>query len=167
MNLFMVSRQLKINRSLKIFYKNEFQAVGNSVKEKKDVNKLFNILEKHGVQPILATSLLFPSIATRSRVRGAGMDLDDFYYISTYENSHSSKPMLAYYEELIRKLSLVPNECIMIGNDTEEDMIAEKLGMQLNLVTDYIVNKHDYDVNAWPHGTFGKMLDYLNDWLNR
>lgn len=149
------------------FYKNEFQSVGNAVKEKKNVDALFNILKKHGVQPILATAPLFPSIATRSRIRWAGMNPDDFSYISTYENSHSSKPMPAYYEEMIKKLSLDPKECIMIGNDTEEDMIAEKLGMNVFLVTDYIVNKHNYDVNVWPHGTFDEMLDYLDAWLGR
>lgn len=149
------------------FYRNEFQSVGNAVKEKKDVNKLFNILKKHDVHPILATAPLFPSIATRSRIRWAGMNPDEFSYISTYENSHSSKPMPAYYEELIHKLSLDPKECIMIGNDTEEDMVAEKLGMQVYLVTDYIVNKHDYDVNTWSHGTFDEMLEYLDNWLSR
>lgn len=149
------------------FYRNEFQAVGKAVKEKQNVNALFNILKKHEVQPILATAPLFPAIATRSRIGWAGMNPDDFSYISTYENSHSSKPMPAYYEELIRKLSLDPKKCIMIGNDTEEDMIAEKLGMQVYLVTDYAVNKHNYDVNAWPHGTFEEMLEYLDDWLNR
>lgn len=148
-----------------LFYQNEFQNVSAMVEKKQNVKKLFAILKAKGIQPILATAPLFPAIATQSRVRWAGMDPSDFSYISTYENSHSSKPSLMYYQELIDKLQLDPDRCIMVGNDAEEDMVVEKLGMQVYLVTDYLVNKHKYDISCWKHGAFDDMLAYLEEIL--
>ncbi len=148
-----------------LFYQNEFQNVSAMVEKKQNVKKLFEILKAKGVQPILATAPLFPAIATQSRILWAGMDPTDFAYISTYENSHSSKPSLGYYQELIDKLHLDPKCCVMIGNDAEEDMVVEKLGMQVYLVTDYLVNKHNYDISRWKHGTFEDMLAYLEEIL--
>lgn len=143
------------------FYQHEFQNVSVMVKKKQNVENLFAILNEKNIRPILATAPLFPAIATNSRIRWAGMEPSDFYYISTYENSHSSKPSLTYYQELIDKLQLDSKDCIMIGNDAEEDMVAEKLGMQVYLVTDYLVNKHNLDIECWTHGSFEDMLSYL------
>lgn len=157
--------EIKDKNVFEEFYRNEFQSVSKMVAKKQNVSSLLSVLKDKKIQPILATAPLFPGIATRSRVKWAGMNPDDFSYISTYENSHYSKPSLKYYEELLVKNRLLAEQCIMIGNDTEEDMIAEKLGMQVYLVTDFLVNKHNYDIENWNHGTFDEMIQYLEEVL--
>lgn len=147
------------------FYRNEFQNVSRIIEKKQNVSALLSVLKEKGIQPILATAPLFPEIATKSRVRWAGMEPEDFSYISTYENSHYSKPSLKYYEEILIKNNLNAEQCIMIGNDTEEDMVAEKLGMQVYLVTDFLVNKHNYNIEKWKYGTFEEMISYLEEVL--
>ena len=54
---------------------------------------------------------------------------------------------LKYYEEILEKNGLKPEECVMIGNDVSEDMITEKLGMKAFLLTDCLINKEEMDIS--------------------
>jgi len=50
----------------------------------------------------------------------------------------------------------------MVGNDVEEDMIAEKLGMKVFLITDCMINKYNKDISAYPHGGFPELMQFLD-----
>ena len=50
---------------------------------------------------------------------------------------------------------------MMVGNDVDEDMVAEKLGMKVFLLTDCLINKHEEDIEKYPHGDFDALLAYL------
>ena len=78
---------------------------------------------------MVATNPLFPRIAIEKRLRWAGLDPDDFALITDYSNMHACKPQLAYYRQILSMLLLDAKDCIMVGNDAEEDMVAGKLGM--------------------------------------
>jgi len=54
----------------------------------------------------------------------------------------------------------------MVGNDVSEDMVAQKLGMQVYLVTDCLINKKEMDIENYPHGTLAQLYDYLEFNLN-
>jgi FMN phosphatase YigB (HAD superfamily) len=56
--------------------------------------------------------------------------LDDFDFITHAENMTRTKPKIAYYQELIQKLNLNPDNCLMIGNDIVKDMPAFEAGMK-------------------------------------
>ena len=58
----------------------------------------------------------------------------------------------------MEKLNLQPENCLMVGNDVSEDMIAGKLGMQVFLLTDCILNKEGTDISGYPHGGFPELL---------
>lgn len=77
-------------------------------------------------------------------------------------NSRFSKPNPQYYVELAAQLQVSPAECLMIGNDTEDDMIAQTVGMQVFLLTDCLVNRKNKDVDAYPHGSLDHLLRYLD-----
>ena len=67
-----------------------------------------------------------------------------------------------YYEELLQKLDLKPEECIMVGNDVDEDMVpTEKLGMKVFLLTDCLINKNGQDISGYPQGDFEALKKYL------
>ena len=67
-----------------------------------------------------------------------------------------------YYKEILKKLKLEPSECIMIGNDISDDMVAtEKLGMKVFLMTDCLINKKGEDISRYPRGSFAELLDYV------
>ena len=113
-----------------------------------------------GRQVVLATNPIFPPAATQARIRWTGLDPQDCALYTTYENSSWCKPSLGYYRELLGKLGRAPEECLMVGNDVAEDMVAEELGMRVFLLTDCLINREGKDIAAWPHGGFGALMDY-------
>ena len=77
------------------------------------------------------------------------------------ENIGYCKPNPAYYAEILRRMALVGSECLMVGNDVGEDMVAETLGMKVFLLTDCLINKDDADITRWPHGGFDDLMKFL------
>ena len=49
----------------------------------------------------------------------------------------------------------------MVGNDVEEDMIAETLGMKVFLLPADIINKYNKDISGYPQGTLADLMEYL------
>lgn len=144
------------------FYHNEFQKAKDVCGFNPDSAKIVHALNDAGYRVILATNPLFPAIATESRIRWAGLEPEDFEHYTVYDNSYHCKPNPAYYQDIINKLNLNPKECLMVGNDVDEDMIAETLGMKVFLLTDFLINKLDKDINQYPHGTFKDLWEYLD-----
>lgn len=143
------------------FYATEFQKGAADCGFAPEAGKLIKQLKADGYRVVLATNPLFPSIATESRMRWAGLDLSDFELYTTYENSRHCKPSLAYYQDILDTIGCKPEECVMVGNDVSEDMVAEQLGMKVFLLTDCLINKHDVDISCYPHGSFDALSSYL------
>ena len=49
----------------------------------------------------------------------------------------------------------------MVGNDVEEDMVAEGLGMKTFLLTDCLINRKQEPLDRWPHGSFEELRAWL------
>ena len=143
------------------FYRNEFQNVRHVCGFHPGAAEVVRMLKAMGIRRILATNPLFPAVATHNRIRWAGLAPEDFELFTTYENSHYCKPNLSYYEEVLERLGVTPQECLMVGNDVSEDMIAEKLGMKVFLLTDCLINKEDKDISVYPSGSFEQLLECL------
>lgn len=143
------------------FYQNEFDDVKAVVVKNPLIPKLIKYVKEMGFRQILATNPLFPEVATRARVKWADLDIEDFEIFTTYEDTHYCKPNLKYYEEVLKRTNTKPEETLMVGNDVDEDMIAEKLGMKVFLITDFVLNKNNKDIEAYPHGTFEDLEKYI------
>ena len=143
------------------FYQNEFQNVAKACGFDARAAETVRQIKEMGLKVVLATNPLFPAIATRSRAKWAGLNPDDFEYITTYENSFHCKPNPDYYREILDKLALRPEECLMVGNDVTEDMVPEKLGMKVFLLTDCMINKENKDYSCYPHGSFPELMHYI------
>ena len=117
------------------FYRNEFVAAKAACGFKKEAKEVVDLARKHAEKVVLATNPLFPSIATENRMSWAGLSPEDFDLFTTYENSSFSKPNTLYYKEICDKIGVEPKECLMVGNDVDEDMVAEKLGMRVFCLT--------------------------------
>ena len=144
------------------FYRNEFQDVKNICGFLPDAVKTVRKLKEMGYRVALATTPMFPSIATESRIRWAGLELDDFEFFTTYENYHYCKPNLNYYREVVEKLGVAPEECLMVGNDVGEDMVTEELGMKVFLMPADLINKVGKDIMVYPQGDFADLLAYID-----
>ena len=143
------------------FYRNEFQDVKNICGFLPEAATTVRKLKEMGYRVALATTPMFPSIATESRIHWAGLELDDFEIFTTYENYHYCKPNLNYYKEVIEKLGVKAEECLMVGNDVGEDMITEELGMKVFLMPADLINKVGKDISVYPQGGFAELLAYV------
>ena len=143
------------------FYRNEFQQVQTSCGFDPRAAEAIRSIKKMGFRVALATNPLFPAIATYSRCRWAGLDPADFDLITTYENSRHCKPNRDYYADVLQALGVSPQECVMVGNDALEDMVAETLGIRVFLLTDCLLNKNGSDIRPYPQGSFPELLDYI------
>lgn len=114
-----------------------------------------------GCRVALATNPIFPSVATESRIRWAGLEPEDFALYTTYENTGHCKPNPAYYSEIASRLAVEPENCLMVGNDAQEDTAAALAGMKVFLLTDCLINKDGGDISAYPQGSFEQLLDYV------
>ncbi|MBR2422268.1 MAG: HAD family hydrolase [Oscillospiraceae bacterium] len=143
------------------FYRKEFQQVKQSCGYDPRAVETIRKLQAMGYRLALATNPLFPALATHSRVRWAGLEPNDFVHITTYENSFHSKPSPDYYRDVMNTLNATPEQCLMVGNDVSEDMIARELGLSVFLLTDCLINKDGIDISQYPHGSFPELLEYI------
>jgi FMN phosphatase YigB (HAD superfamily) len=145
------------------YYRTDFQKVADACGNNPKANEIVKQVKAKGLRVILATNPLFPRIATESRVRWAGLDKDDFDEITTFEDYTHCKPNLDYYKDILAKFNLDPEECLMVGNDVDEDMITTGLGMRVFLLTDDIINKSGTDINQFPHGGFDELKQFIEN----
>lgn len=144
------------------FYRNEFEQAKAGCGCNPQAAEAIAQIKDMGFRVALATNPLFPEIATYNRIHWAGLSPDDFEFYTTYETSNYCKPNPKYYLEVVERMNLKPEECLMVGNDVTEDMIAETLGMKVFLLTDCIINKENKDISVYPHGGFTELLEFVN-----
>ena len=143
------------------YYQTDFQRVKEVCGFNAQAKQTIAEIRAMGLNTILATNPLFPPIATHSRLRWAGLEPEDFSLITTYDNSSFCKPNPDYYREILGKLNLRPEECLMVGNDAAEDMAAQAVGMRVFLLTDCLINRDGRDLSPYPRGGFPELMDYI------
>lgn len=111
---------------------------------------------------ILATNPMFPMAAIHSRLSWTGLTSEQFDLITDYENFNYCKPNPAYFTEIIQKMGLDPKNCLMIGNNAEEDAKAAlAVGMSAFLVTDCLIAKGE--LPNCPKGSMTDLLEFLKN----
>ena len=144
------------------YYRNEFQQVQAVCGFQPMTKVLIDRLKVQGLRLVLATNPIFPAVATESRIRWAGIRPEDFELYTTYENSRFCKPNPEYYRDILRQLCLLPEECLMVGNDVDEDMVpTQMLGVRGFLLTDCLINKSGRDISEYANGDFEALMEYV------
>ena len=143
------------------FYEVEFQEARQVCGCNPPAAQPVSLCRELGLRRVLATNPLFPSIATESRMRWAGISPEDFEYYTTYENSVHCKPNPDYYRDILAHCGLRAEECLMVGNDVSEDMVTETLGMKVFLLTDCLINKEGKDLSGYPQGNFEDLMTFI------
>ena len=144
------------------FYRNEFAGAKEVCSLNPQAVETVLKLKEKGFRIVLATNPLFPSIATQNRIRWAGLKPEDFEFYTTYETSRYCKPNPKYYVDIMQQINVKPEECLMVGNDVTEDMVAQEIGMKVFLLTDCLINREQKDISVYPHGSFASLLDYID-----
>ena len=145
------------------FYATDFAKVQLSCGYDPKASETVRELKNMGLRIALATNPIFPAIATKQRIAWAGLGTCDFELYTTYENSRYCKPSLEYYKDIINSLGTKPCECLMVGNDVGDDMVAQKLSMKVFLLTKCLINKAQTDISIYPNGDFSDLMSYVRD----
>ncbi len=145
------------------FYQEQYDALSSVCGFQPDASSLIASLKEEGFALILATNPVFPRIAIETRMRWAGVSPDSFDLITTYENSASCKPSQDYYRSVLENSGCAPENCVMIGNDVEEDLPAEQIGVKTFLVTDCLINRYGTSPDLFSHGSFSEILPWIQN----
>lgn len=144
------------------FYRTEFCTVRSVCGFNEAAKRVVERVRAEGIPTVLATNPVFPEVATVERIRWAGLTPEHFDFITTYDNSRYSKPNPNYYLDIASRIGIAPEDCLMVGNDTGDDMSAALTGMQTYLVTDHLINNSGEDISKYQNGTLSDLEKYLD-----
>lgn len=143
------------------FYDTSFKKNQRLVRKIPEMIDSIRILKEKKYQMIIVTNPIYPLHAVLSRLQWAGLDPGDFSYISSYEHNHFCKPSLLLFQEIVKDIDKAPEQCILVGNDIQEDIIASKIGMKTYLITNYLINREKEDYECTFSGAFEDFLSFV------
>lgn len=142
------------------FYDNEFDALQQVVKPNKSIQQAVSILKEKGYDCMVATNPMFPKVAITKRIEWAGFNRDDFSYVTSFEENHYCKPQIQYYKEILEVTNKQASECLMVGNDQLEDLIASTIGIKTYFITDHALYREN-GLEADHQGDYDSFLQYV------
>jgi len=143
------------------FYSNKFPQLKEYAGHSALAEKIVGQAVVKGYKVVLATNPIFPEMATRHRMEWAGVDQIDWELVTTYENSRFSKPNPLYFSEVCSKLDVLPQECLMVGNDVQEDLVAGTIEMQTYLVTDCLIDRGTSNYQPDYRGSLQELYEFI------
>ena len=136
------------------FYENEYDRSSVAAGINPLAAKAVEQCRKNGMRVFLATAPYFPKLAIEKRVRWAGLDPADFECLTTYDNCTYCKPNPLYFQELLDRCGLKAEETLMVGNDVEQDLPCQEVGIDCWLLKEGLLNE----------GGKAFQSTYLTDW---
>ena len=143
------------------FYAGEFRRAVRFTKPNPMASEAVAEARRKADRVVLATNPLFPMSGQRTRLGWLGLAPEDFDLVTSYETDSFCKPNPAYFTSVCRRIGVSPEDCLMIGNDEEEDGYAgTAAGLEVYLVTDCLIPS---EAHPWTgaRGSFVQMLDML------
>lgn len=113
-------------------------------------------LEK-GYEIVLATNPLFPRLAVEERMRWIEVHDLPWRLVTVYEEMHACKPHPEYFREVLERIGRRPEECLMVGNDVQEDGAAARVGIDVFFITDFLI---DREGRPLPPGRSGSLAEF-------
>ena len=119
------------------FYINEYRELGRHVVPRAEARRALDLAAASGAKVVLATNPVFPRLAVEARLEWAGLAGSPFTAITSYENSSFCKPNPGYYLEILQATGLQGPDCLMVGNDSKEDLVAAELGLRTGVQSNH------------------------------
>ena len=150
-----------INADCLEFYGNEFQQARQFTGENPLAAEAVRLAREKAGKVILATNPMFPMVGQQTRMGWVGLKPSDFDLVTAYEYERFCKPNPMYYTSICQRMGLNPAQCLMIGNDENEDMYAgTQAGLNCWLVTDWMIPCQAHPWNG-PKGSFEETVQML------
>lgn len=147
------------------FYQHQFPLLADICPPTPLAPKVVSLLAGRSYTLILATNPVFPRVAIEHRMAWAGVAEAPWELITTYEESRFCKPNPSYYKEILHLAGKSPEQCLMVGNDTAEDLVAGTLGIKTFLLTDHLIDQHGYPQKPDWEGSMSQFLDFARQKL--
>ena len=148
------------------FYDEAFQNCKETTWQSEEMIESVSLLKEKGYKLAIATNPLLPLKSNLHRVRWAGLDPDDFVYISNFEHNRYCKPFVEYYNEVLEDINASPENCYMVGNDVTEDLAISKLGVETYIISDCKLNRHNVEYKTDHEGTYKDFLQFVKNLKN-
>jgi HAD superfamily hydrolase (TIGR01549 family) len=152
------------------FYADEFPKLQTLTRRLPEARPLVEWALARGLQVAIATNPLFPSTAIEQRLAWAGLAVTEIDYtlVTTYENSHATKANPAYYREIVASLGREPQECLMVGDDWQRDVVpAAAVGIPVYWIAPPGETPPAADVALAGQGTLADLWDWLRRAISR
>lgn len=153
-------RILAHKNTVDAFYEGEFKKAIAFTQPTPLAKQAVELAREKAEKVVLATNPFFPPVAVKARLGWAGLKWEDFDHVTHYCNSKRCKPNPEYYIEVANAIGVKPCECLMIGNNSLEDIAASKsVGMDTYLVTDCLISEGEMPETKM--GSFADLVDFL------
>lgn len=143
------------------FYSGDFDEVGKDVVPNRHMVQAVAELRAKGYPLLLTTMPLFPLQAVERRLAWAGLEPSSFQRITTFGNSTASKPSLRYWAENLAAMGLPGEDVLTVGNNTVEDVAFTRLGVDIYLVTDFLLDPAKLDMSTVKHGSAQDFYEWV------
>lgn len=151
----------EMQRRFELFYQSDFDLLKTAVIESAEVKEAVVLLKEKGYTLVIATNPMFPRIAIEKRISWTGLDRKDFAYVTSFEDNHYCKPQVQFFEEILKDIHKDASECLMVGNDAQEDMAAKSAGIETYLITTHLIHRQDRELKADHKGSYADFLLYV------
>ena len=143
------------------FYREVFPTLTGYGRPVSGAVDLLRDASRRGYTLCLATNPIFPTSAVLERMGWAGLDPEMFSFIPGLENMSTCKPRVDYYLDLSAILGVEPVDCLMVGNDMEQDLPASETGMGTFLVEGQVVDRGETNLVPDARGSLGDLAAML------
>ncbi|MGN0621520.1 MAG: HAD family hydrolase [Porcipelethomonas sp.] len=144
-----------------MFYTNEFAAAQKYTGDNPLAIDAVRLAREKGLKVVCASNPIFPLNGQLMRLSWVKLMPEDFDHITSYESESFCKPNPKYYTSICKKINVDPSDCLMIGNDEEEDMYAaSSAGMDCYLVTGYEIKSKEHPWNG-ESGKFEQLIEKI------
>ncbi len=151
----------EIMQEFENFYLNEFKSLKSVAKPNPYALEILEHLKSKNINLVIATNPLFPLVAIKERLSWIDLKDDYFELITSYETMKYCKPHIQYYQQIVDIMGINPKECLMVGNDVQEDLVASKIGMKTFLVEDYLINSKNSTIETDYRGSFKDLRNFI------
>ncbi|WP_090841066.1 HAD family hydrolase [Alkalicoccus daliensis] len=145
------------------FYNYDFASFSYLTSPTSSAREIVNTALTKGYKVAIATNPVFPKVAIEHRLEWAGLKDLPLDHVTYYENSYYTKPHTEYYQSIAEELGVNTNDCVMVGNDKQEDMAAGNCGMKTYLVHGHVIDRGTDSFAVNDEGTLEQLTKDISD----
>ncbi|MDY0189252.1 MAG: HAD family hydrolase [Desulfuromonas sp.] len=128
-------------QGLQTFYREHMDKLQPLITSSPMARQLICMCKRLGLEVIIATNPVFPRPLVDARLKWGGIGDCDYLLVTSSENSRYCKPNPNYFSAILTEIGREAHTCLMVGNDTEQDLSAAEVGITTFLVDTWMIDR--------------------------